>query len=133
MPPALEGNTLARFYDALRFSETNRQRAADIASRRLVGTAQRLRKLHRSQDLPPPSDLEIEVANDVAVGQDGRWKLAVSNEQWGARLAAMYGVAVVVEQNEQIISQNRAIIVLLGQLRDALVPVKPGPTPGPDS
>lgn len=119
--PALEGTYRDKLVDALRFAETNRANARDIA----LGVKDRVRRelaarYSAIEMLAPRLRAEIEVIADARTGADPRWKLAVSNERWGDDLVTVYSGVVLVHQMDHIIEQNRDALALLREIRDAL-------------
>jgi hypothetical protein len=99
----LTGDTRQRFTDSVHFSERNRllaQRRARVVREREIP---RIRQRNRAAEMHDPTQNEIDVVVDSAIERDSKWKVAVQKEQWGVRNATMYGLALVAEQNEQII------------------------------
>lgn len=109
---ALDGSYIQKMQESIKFSEDNRKQAAKISKR--VGYDERvaLIKRHRSAGMRDPSENELAVVADTAVGQHGSWKVAVSNEQWGSRLATMYALAELVAAQREANELARKNIML---------------------
>lgn len=119
--PALRGDYADKLTDAIRFAEHHRTRARDIAREIKDRVRHELTLRYTAIEMQAPRlQHEIDVIADARTSADARWKVAVGNERWGDDLATMYAGIVTTRQNAYIIEQNREIINLLGQVRDAL-------------
>lgn len=104
MSVALRGSAADRFSDAIAYSERNRRRVARERARvRRRFYPQIVRQL-RELEMRSPTEEQVDALLDRLCAEDPDFKTAVSNEQWGGRLAQTYGLVVIAEQNDRIIA-----------------------------
>lgn len=110
---ATTGTFLEKMQESLRFAETNRNRA--MSRRQFIADVEQsaATRRHEYSKHTPLTKPQLDVIVDTAVGRDGTFKLAVSNEQWGARLATLYGVMELVASTNETNTLLRAILVEL--------------------
>lgn len=101
MSIALNGTFIEKMNESIKFAETNRSRVQFIY-KQLQDSALRQEILRREQQgLGSPTQATIDTIADAWAGENAKFKVAVSNEQWGSRLATMYALAeLVVAQRE---------------------------------
>lgn len=102
--------------EALRFTESNRIKASQRREFITSIEGERAVRRHAYTNQQPLSKAQLDTITDAAVGRDGRFKLAVSNEQWGTRLATLYGVMDLVASSRETNGLLRAILVELRRM-----------------
>lgn len=111
---ATTGSYLARMREAIKFAETNRERAQTIIADVRESVAHELMARYKHLENHRISEAQVSAVVDARVSDDPRFKAAVSNEQWGARLSDMYALITLVTleserlkvQREQLAAQN---------------------------
>lgn len=90
------GTFIEKMNEAIKFSEDKRKRVTFLG--RVIGDKARaeLIRRHRQMRMDPPSQADLDTKADAAIEADARWRTAVGDDQWGYRLATMYGTAELV-------------------------------------
>lgn len=112
MSVSLTGTAADRFREAVAYSEKNRQRVIREFARVRRRQLPRIQRQLRAIEMREPTAAEVEALLERTAAEDADYRTAVANEQWGGRLAQVYGLAVIAEQNERIIAQHDRAAVL---------------------
>lgn len=110
---ATTGSSADRLRESIALSETARRRAYTLRRQLRRRYHDQMRASLRRIDMHEPSAAQVSALLNRKVSEDPDWKDAIAEEQWGARLATMYGLALLAEQNDRLIS-------LLNQVHDEL-------------
>lgn len=123
------GTYVQKLQEAIKFSEDKRKRVTQLG--RVIGDKARNELLRRHQQIGmrPPSQADLDTKADAEIEADARWRTAAADEQWGYRLAVMYGTIEIMAAANQSNELTRALIVeqqetnrLLRRLLDATMP-----------
>lgn len=99
MTIATNGTFWERFRESIKFSEDSRIRVTKLAAEIREAAGYDLTRNSKFNKIPLRST-QIDAVADGRVASDARIRTAIADEQWGARLATIYGLgALIAEQH----------------------------------
>lgn len=117
---ATQGSFMDRFMEAIEMAERSRNRVGEIVKHHVDLEARRLASRAQAGGRRGPSQAEVDAYGEVAASNDPRYKLAIANEQWGGRLAELYGVLDIAMGQRQLIKEVRRSNDLLERIVELL-------------